>query len=182
MTIKKSFLIMLTGISLILSGCSQSYTPLEKLPEDYSIELAKKDNCVIFGENGEFISGEDVWHRFLEKTSASGQANVRLVQTLSISLLDEQDQNPRLWIEDLNYNGKTYTLSYIDDGEIITKTYTYLKKFEGKVSSPSALSENYTIYALVNDDNLTWEDLESSLLSSREPYLMDCHIIYMSFD
>ena len=60
MTIQRSLLSMLFVILVVLNGCGYmrnfTYIPLQDLPEDYRIEQAKEDHCVIF-KNGDIDYG-----------------------------------------------------------------------------------------------------------------------------
>ena len=102
------------------------------------------------------------------------KASVRLVYERS------NDMEETLFIEDLNYDGQKFIHCFVNDGELMTKEYRYLMKYEGQTSRPSMRYRNYLIYALVNDDSLTWEEIESSSLQSLYPKQIVCAVIYMT--
>jgi len=64
---------------LLLSGCGgkPEMLPLEELSEDYSLEQAKEDGCLVT-EDGIVTSGRDAWEKFLKAADAGKSASVRL--------------------------------------------------------------------------------------------------------
>ena len=64
---------------LLLSACGEKPepTPLEDLPEDYSLEQAKEDGCLVT-EDGIVTSGRESWEDFLKASEAGKTASVRL--------------------------------------------------------------------------------------------------------
>ena len=161
--------------------------PLEELPEDYSLEQAKADGCVVH-EDGDVTSGQTVWDAFAEAVSAGTAASVRLGFYYTLgdpSRYDPEyyesikDDYPVLYIEDLTYDGTAYTIRWFEkDGEIV-KAYRYLMRYEGEPESPYASYDSHVRYVLTNDDSVTWEDIVWGMVSSRFGDYIDHHQVYV---
>ncbi len=168
---------LLTVLIFVITGCNQSsdIMPSEELPADYSLEQAKADGCVTH-ENGDVTQGKEVFETFYN-TTKSGKADA--VRLAFYYTLDEpsryapdyyesiKDNYPILYSQDLSFDGKEYTLRWYEDGEEITKTYSFLMKYEGQAESPNALYTSYVRYVLTNDDTVTWQELMYGMLSSQ---------------
>ncbi|ABX43541.1 hypothetical protein [Lachnoclostridium phytofermentans] len=184
---KKSSIIFLIFIFL-LTACSQNVTrvSLNNLSDNYGLDDAKSDNCVIF-EDGAITSGQSVWDSFIKKTINSKPATVRLGFYYTLgdpSQYSEEyyekikDDYPILYIDDLSFDGKKYIIESIEDDELISKEYKYLLKYNGKPNSLNALFSEYTYYVLVNDNTLTWADIEHGMLSSQSGDSIDHYLVY----
>ena len=59
---------------LLLSSCGVNPEPLpfEELPEDYSLERAKDDGCLVT-EDGAVTSGQEAWEEFLSRLGTALQ-------------------------------------------------------------------------------------------------------------
>jgi len=75
---KKIFIIFISFI-LLLAACSKNTTtvPLTQLPEDYSLDDAKSDDCVVF-EDSDITYGQKRWDTFIKETENGNEATVRL--------------------------------------------------------------------------------------------------------
>ena len=161
--------------------------PLEELPEDYTVEQAKADGCVVH-EGGDVTTGQKAWEAFAETVSAGKAASVRLASYYTLgdpSRYDPEyyesvkDDYPKLFIQDLTYDGAAYTLRWFEeDGEII-ETYQCLMRYEGEAESPHATYDSYVRYVLTNDDSVTWEKLVWGMLSSRFGDYIPHHQVYV---
>ena len=76
---KKHIAIILSVLLLSITGCGQSGSliPLEELPEDYSLEQAKKDGCIT-REDGDIIQGMERFQQFYDATQSGKADKVRL--------------------------------------------------------------------------------------------------------
>ena len=160
------------------SGIVNDYIPYAEIPEDYSLESAKNDNLVVF-ENRDITSGQEAWDKFIDITEQGKSYAVRLAfyYTLDgqgITPAHEQYEElkndyPHLFIQDLIFNGRIYTLYFVEDGKEYRLNYKYLKRFV----------EASTIrYVLVNDKEVTWEQIGSSMLSPRFGAWIDHKTVY----
>ena len=178
---------------LLLAGCGRQQAaplpPLEELPADYSLEQAREDGCVVH-EDGDIASGQEAWEDFLKASSAGKAAAVRLANYYTLddpSRYDPEyyesikDDYPLLYISDLSFDGKTYTVSSLESGERWERSFSYLKKYEDKAESPGALYDSYIRYVLVNDDSVTWEQLMHGALSSQFGAGIPFHSVYTDY-
>ena len=184
----KKFFTLCLALLFVLSGCSKnaSVVSLENLPADYSIDDAKRDKCVVF-ENRDITSGQSVWDAFIRAKDDGENATVRLAYYYTIedpSHYSEEyynkikDDYPVLYLKELTANGDGFVLTGFEDGEKITKEYKYLVRYEGEPSSPYAVFSHYTYYVLVNDETVTWEEIEYGMYSSQSGDLIDHYSVY----
>ncbi len=165
---------------------SANLVPLSQLQNNYDLEQAKNDGCVVF-ENGDITSGQPTWDVFVKETGERKSASVRLVfyYTLGNSsryapeLYEEiKDDYPSLYIKDLAFDGERYTIEGYEDNQLISKRYQYLMKYEGQPKSATATFSDYLYYVLTNDDTVTWEDIERGILSSQFGAWIDHYRVY----
>ena len=187
----KRVVILLTGLAMIfvLNACSVTVkTALDKLPDDYSYEDAVADGCVVY-KNSDITNGESVWDAFLQAVNAGKKATVRLAFYYTLDdpsryapELYEQvkDEYPKLFVNDLIFNGKQFTIDGLEDenGRLLSRTYKYMMKYEGEPASKTALYYAYTYYVLVNDDTLTWDEIEWGMLSSQSGDYIEHYKVY----
>lgn len=183
---KYNLLSLLTLFALFITGCSSSsdllsLEELEKLPEPYSLEQAKADGCVTH-ENGDITQGKELFETFFNHATSGKADNVRLAFYYSLDDSSQYDPDyyesikddyPALYILDLSFDGKNYTLRYLEDEEEISRNYAYLKKYEGAAENPGASYQSYVRYVLTNDDTVTWPELVASSLSSQSQNWID---------
>jgi len=124
-----------------------NYTSCHELPEDYTIEDAKRDGCVVI-ENFSFTSGETEWEDFLELTKKCISATIRIVSYYQNDTISE------LTIKDLLFDGSTY---YVIQKDGIAEQYKYLKHYP---------LENGDKYILCDIKDISWDEIFHSLLSS----------------
>ena len=185
---KKHIAIILSVLLLSITGCGQSGSlmPLEELPEDYSLEQAKKDGCITH-EDGDIIQGMERFQQFYGATQSGKADKVRLAyyyspdnpsgyapEACEAEALKADD--PSLYILDLSFDGEQYTIRWYSDGEEIIRNYSCLMKYEGPAESPDAAYQSYTRYVLTNDDGVTWQELAWGMVSSQ----LGDYVDYMS--
>ncbi len=171
---------------MVLTACSADVKQeLEQLPDDYSLENARADNCVVF-ENGDITSGQSEWDRFIKATEKGEADSVRLgfYYTLDPSRVapeyyeEVKDEYPVLYMVDLSYSGEKYAIESFQEGAQICREYRHLMKYEGEPSSRYAAFSSYTFYVLIDDSSLTWEDIERRMLSSDAEDWIDYYLVY----
>ena len=177
-------------LMLALAGCGElpaQRTPLEDLPADYSLEQALADGCVVY-EDGSIAGGQEVWDAFCRAVSGGQKAGLRLVFRYNLGdparydpdyYASVKDQYPRVFAEDLDFDGEAYTVRWYEEGEEITKIYRYLMKYEGPAESPGASFDRYVRYVLTHDDTVTWEDIWRGMISSQFGARVDAHTVYV---
>lgn len=184
---RKSVIILLVLIFL-LTACSKNVAndSLIQLPDSYNLDDAKSGNCVVF-ENGDITYGQSVWDDFITGTDNGKSSTVRLAFYYTLgdpSQYSEEhyeeikDDYPVLYIKDLSFDGKKYIIEGAEDGKLISKEYKYLVKYEGRPNSATAIFYKYTYYVLVDDNTVTWDDIEHGMLSSQFGDWIDHYTVY----
>ena len=185
----KKLLIMIIAAALVFTSaaCTKSdENALSNLPEDYSCEDAAADGLVVF-ENSSLTAGDDVWDAFLDATNSGEKTTVRLAYYYTLDdrseyalyyYEDYTDDFPLFLVKDLSFDGSSYTLKGYEDGQLVSQTYAYLVKYEGVPTSQTAVFNTFLYYVLVNDDTVTWEEIELGLLSSQFGDEIDHYRVY----
>lgn len=184
---RKSIIIILALIFL-LTACSKhaASASLSKLPDNYNLADAKSDNCVVF-EDSDITYGQSSWDNFITATDNDKSSTVRLAFYYTIgnpSQYSEEyyeeikDDYPVLFIKDLSFDGKKYIIEGVEDGKLISKEYKYLVKYEGRPNSATAIFSEYTYYVLVDDNTVTWDDIEHGMYSSQSGDSIDHYRVY----
>ncbi|TCT17145.1 hypothetical protein EDC18_101443 [Natranaerovirga pectinivora] len=183
--------ICLIVLLILCSACGNkttinTYIKYENLPNNYTLESAKADGCVVF-ENHQLTSGEEKWQEFIERTEAGKAAMVRLAylylpdfKKTSIDYHDEIIDMLPLYIADLNFDGNTYVFTYTEDVQTYEYEYPYLVRFTGSPSSRTAIYSQYDRYFLVHDKDITFEEIERSWYSSQSGDSRDYVSVYVN--
>lgn len=177
-------------VTLVADDKNQrDYIPYGKIPGSYSIDDAIADNYVVF-DDLDIVAGQSVWDDFLEKTQNGESSMVRLAFNYTLGDPDRyspelfeliKDDYPLLYVQDLSFDGEKYTLFYTENDKVYSFEYEYLKRFEGEPQSNTAMYSEYVVYALVNDDTVTWEEIEKGKLSSQFGAYIDHQIVYSDY-
>lgn len=160
------------------------YAPALGISEE-EIEDVKKNGFVVT-RGMEPPYARELMDEFLKKSEAGEPASVRIakVYDLSGNISSELEKAtrqdyPSLFLTELSFDGSTYTtcpLNRIDDDYILAerkgidsskKTWKYLKRLTDVPRVKSALYKSAERYVLVNDDNITWDDLINGMISSQ---------------
>jgi hypothetical protein len=197
---KKAILLPAIIISLLiclfaLISCAKNtngivdYTPYAEIPEDYSLENAKADDVVVY-EDSDISSGQSIWDKFLENTKKGTPCMVRLAFYYTLGdpsryapeLYEEiKCDYPQLYIQDLNFDGKTYTLFFTEDEKEYSCQYEYLIRFEEVPTSNTATYSESIHYVLLNDSEVTWEQITHSMISSQFGDRIDHKTVYSKY-
>ncbi len=159
---------------------------VEKTVEDYPVDkaaddilaLVKEENYVVL-EDLRLTSGGEVWQEFYEKVQNGQSAQVRVINYYTLG--EESSYSPEYYAEIKDDYPKLFftCLVYLEgegffvgsrakeetEAERIDQ-YKYLKHFEGDARTPHAAYSRYDRYVLVNDNAITWEEIEHWMLSS----------------
>jgi len=188
--------IFLCFLSFTLTACQKpsnhtiNYTPYAEIPPSYSLENAKDDLLIVY-ENGNITSGQEIWDTFLHEIETEQPCMVRLAfyYTLDNQNIDPEyyeeikDQYPHLFIQDLYFDGKIYTLYSVEDGKEYTFQYKYLKRFHETSPAYSTATYKETIrYVLLNDNDVTWEQIFKGMLSSTFGQYIDHKTVYSRYN
>lgn len=173
---KKTFIIaMIFTLALSLFGCVETnkavsftmdnegnYTGFSELPENYTIEQAEKDGCYVKVDL-EPVAGQDKWDFFVLAASEGKDAGIRII--------DIYDQNTKEqkgpYYIDLFYDGSYYHMFDSISSEQQDKPFLYLLTLNGTL--PNAAKDT-TVTVLTNDENLTFDEVMWSGLSSSMEY------------
>ena len=158
---------------LLLSSCGVNLEPLpfEELPEDYSLERAKDDGCLVT-EDGAVTSGQEAWEEFLNAAEAGKAASVRLCSYYTLddpSRYDPdyyesvKDDYPMMFLKDLSYDGERFTTLSYEEGQRHEETYSFLRRREQTAPSSGVKIIQYII---TDDAESSLEKIGSQLYSS----------------
>lgn len=185
--VKRSFLIILAIFCLFLSACS------EDVPDTSAegvLKQVKNEDYVVF-ENLRLTNGKRVWEKFYDK-AMSGEAcsvNVAHYYTLKEDSVSEEyyesekDNYPVIYLAELTFDGSEYNIKVwnSDKTELDTdRTYKYLMHYTGEPDSPSAVFSRYDNYVLVNDNTVTYEDIQWGMYSSQLGDYIDHYSVYIN--
>lgn len=167
--------ILCIALLLSLTACgakTTEQTPLETASETYTLEQAKAEHCVVF-EDSVITAGQEQWDSFLERTQSGKPAEVRLVDHYTLDkercspeyYESVKDEYPKLFVNEVSFNGEVYTERYYDEGREYTETYQYLKRFD-EMPRTAAPEYRLVIYMLLNDETATYSEFMAALASS----------------
>ena len=175
-------LVILVGI---LASCGEKSTSPSQTE---GLSQYKNKDYVVF-EDLRCTSGQQLWQDFYNKVRRGESDTVKLVYYYTLSqhgiskelYEKEKDNYPQIFIGELRYDGCKYKITI---GESAKKEpekvseYKYLKRYTGKPSSASATFSSYEYYVLVNDNSVTWEQIEHGMISSQLGDSIDHYMVY----
>lgn len=143
---------------------------------DEGLSLAKEEETVVF-ENIVLTAGGGIWDEFYEKVNQGETATVFCVHYYSLrpentdaeSYEEEKDDYPQLYLYKLEHKNGLFEVAVRKSSESEydeVQKYRYLKHYTGD-SNPEANFSTYDYYVLVEDDAVTWEEIERGILSSQ---------------
>lgn len=151
--------IFCAALCLCLAACGErltlpDYTPLDELPDYYTLSAALQDHCVVF-DGIQLLQGMHEWNTFLRLVSRREPAHIRLAHA-----------GDRLYgrertcaVVDLAYDGTMFAVS----GETsAAPRYPYLNHYDRML--PDGRVADY--YILTNKADATLQGLDSLMASS----------------
>ena len=136
-------------------------------------------------EDGIATHGQEIWHEFYEQTQKGKEASVTVAHyhTLNPDQCDSvyyeifKQDYPSLYVHQLSYDGKQFTLS---NGAEKTRIYEYLMKYEdGPMYAFGSVVPQYRYqYVLTHDNRYTYNQLWMSIASSQAGAYIDHYTIY----
>jgi hypothetical protein len=169
-----------------LESLSSGDASPKDLPSDVDPDQPKPDAVVVFWDLS-VTAGQSAWDEFAEQCENGEAASIRLAYfytgeeppQISEELYEqEKDRYPALYVQDLNYDGKQYTLAFAEEGKIHRYAYPYMKHYTGAPSTPDATYSKYDRYVLVMDDGVTWDQLESGMYGAQSTDHIDHFNVY----
>lgn len=128
------------------------YKGFDKIDTNITEEKAIKDGYFVRSEN-KTAGGEQKWEEFIKDAKDGQDANVRLVQ-----IFDDH-----AYYKDLFFQDGQYYMFASDEEEQEDVSYKYLLQLEGTFPNSDELA-SYTV--LTNDEELTFDDIVTSMISS----------------
>ena len=143
---------------------------------------------VVFN-NGEITSGQSVWDAFVNAAYNNEPSTVILENNwtlnaagLSPELYAEiKDDYPMQIVQTLDFSGDRYgfTLSWAEGDTGIFSGFRYLMRFEEPAPSATATYTSKVMYILVNDSEVTWQQLFHGMVSSYSGAFIDHKTVYI---
>ena len=131
-------------------------SPLNQLPEKYSAEQAMIDGCFVT-EDGFARENKELFQDFAV-CSLNGMPGV--IRIVNWHYGEDSQWNAI----DLSYDGNVYTISTMSDSQTTRYLFRYLKHYTGEKAWEGADHDAFDYYVLVNDDNVTFEDIMTGKL------------------
>ena len=131
-------------------------------------------------EDSDITNGEETWDTFFEKTREGENAQIQIAHYYTLDregvseeyYEQEKDNYPVIYLSSLlHYEGRYYYLvrgyntTEIENGDYCE--WDYLLALYDEPSSATARFSSCVHYVLVNDNTLTWDELEWGMLSSQ---------------
>ena len=164
----KGLFLTVSLIALVVCCCScaaadsPDYMSFDALPDGYGTEDAVADDCVVF-EDTQLISGQDIWKDFLKSTEKELPGQVRVARYLS--------ESDSLSLTDLSYQDGSFHVN-TNDGS--SRSYQYLNHYELQADDGTPIE----CWVLVNQEDLTYREIEQSLASSLFGAATDHYTVY----
>lgn len=186
--LKRISLVLFLILCLFLSACSGG-TP-EAASADKVLQDSRNCGRIVF-EDLEMTQGSESWENFYSSSQNGSPCSVELAYyyTLDSETTDpeyyeaEKENYPVIYLAELAFDGEVYNIKVWNSDKTVLdcdKTYKYLMHYTAKSSLPNAEMPKYDHYILVNDNNVTYEEIEYGLLSSRLGDNIDHYSIWLN--
>ena len=131
-------------------------------------------------EDSDITHGEDTWDAFFEMTREGENAQIQIAHYYTLDeegvsaeyYMKNKDKYPVIYLSSLlHYEGKYYYLvrgnntTEIENGDYVE--YNYLLELYDEPFSATARFTSCEHYVLVNDETVTWKELEWGMFSSQ---------------
>lgn len=143
-----------------------NYLNFEQLMEGYTVENAMDDDCVVFVDS-KLVSGEDVWEIFMTMVGNDQSCCVRIARYYSIE--------DNLCLIDVSYKDASFR---VNTSEGLSEEYKYLNHYEIAPQNSGSEYSMIDCYILVNQENVAYEEIEKSMISSILGDALDHYIVY----
>lgn len=161
------------------------YSPAKR-SEPNALEKVIEAGYVVHMD-GDVVKGQENWEAFLDKVEDGNAASVRLAlyYTLDRESCSEeyyeanQEDYPVLYLQELYFDGESYTLEWKEGNKEYVRNYRYLMHYTGESPNANATYDTYSRYVLINDRDVTWEDLQRGMFSSQSGDYIAHSIVYV---
>jgi len=166
----KKFAAIIVSLLLFITtaGCASK-------DETHTLDYVKENGYVVH-EDLDITSGQAVWDDFAAKAKSGETCEVLLAfyytlgdpSQYSLELYEkEKERYPLLYTKILSFDGEKYTLKYKDDGENYVEEYKYMVRLTGEPMSETAIFSDYVYHVLVDDKDVTWDEIFRGMVSSQ---------------
>ena len=135
----------------------------------------------------DIFDGQDLWDEFVSKSTSGEPCTVGLAFYLSPP--DESRYSPEAYNEalkdyqayrlaEIHFDGATYHYTYTEGRNEYRRAYKYLIRYSGKPANRTAPFSEYVYYVLLNDNTLTWEQIEARMVSAQSDVGIDHRVVY----
>ena len=152
-----------------------------------ALAKAHMGSAAVF-ENMMCTSGQELWDEFVESTDKGEPASILCAyyytldeENISPELYEEEKDNyPQLFYYLVEYDGESYTVTVRMSSEKEPESkreYKYMNHYTGDAPATASF-KTYDYYVLVDDPEVTWEDIEKGMYSSQSGDWIDHCTIY----
>ena len=147
--------------------------PLEDLPEKYGSEQAAIDGCLV-SRDGAAMDNIEAFRAFVDACNRGEAGFFRIVDWY-------YGENPHYIAWDLNFDGHKYTISWLEDGRRHSADFAYLRHFTGEKEQENIAYDAYEHYVLVDDLNVTWQQIWNGMISSQYGASIDHMTVFSDY-
>lgn len=180
-------------LMLMTASCSskKDFALFDKvMPGEKAFEEAKNSDAVVF--NGAVnVAGREIWDSFCADVENGKPSKVlsaayydltpeELEHMVPIPSEEEKASYPQTFFTLLEYDGKkfSYSTRMSSEEELDSEgEFAYMLHFTGDLPEQS-LYDHYEYYVLVNDPDVTWEDIEFGTYSSISDNYIPCKMVF----
>lgn len=154
------------------------------LKPEQALSKAKEAGFTVF-EDHRLVAGAERWLDFYEASKRGEFSSVLIASYITEGPEDADGEPvnrdyPRLYFNELVYDGKYYRLrdKQSDLAETFDQSYTCLNHYVGDFPEGSEY-KSYDYYVLCDQEDVSWKDIEKSMLSSHWGAAIRHEIVYM---
>jgi beta-lactamase regulating signal transducer with metallopeptidase domain len=147
--------------------------PLSALPELYSAEQAMIDGCFV-QINGVATDNKDKFFKFASDSRAGVHSSIRIINWY----IGDKSHYTAM---DLSFADSVYTATWFENGVEHTKQFRYLVHFVGEKEQENIDYDAYERYVLLDDNQVSWDEIWHSLISSQRPGGIEHMTVYSDY-
>jgi len=157
---------------------------------EQALEKAKQADTVVMEFAG-CTSGSEVWDKFYARVKDGKPASVLCAEYYTLDkehvseelYEEDKDKYPLLYFYLIDFDGNSFNVKIRKSDETSIESqesYKCLLRLTGDAPE-TALYASYVRYVLADDPELTWEDIEKSMLDSSSPEFIRHCSVYEEF-